>query len=579
MKYFFVISENTYKSQQTSSWRLLFGLMRVNLWAGLVFASASVHAQESVELAVGKTEAVVDLKTNDGMELLAGQWRVCEAGIVEKEFRAPGPSRNDAMALYPTGKTIKTHDISPKAGAIEFDDSEWEKADPASLEARRGSGLLSMVWYRLNFTMPDSIGKFATKGSSAVFEIVVDDYAEIWVNGGMGRSFGQTGGNVVKGWNARNRVIVSDQVEPGQRVQIAILGINGPVSDLPENYIWVRSATLDFYHERPRNPDWTNVGKIVKIDERLDEIVQPGTTLDRVATGFQFTEGPVWSPDGFLLFSDPNNNVIYAYRPENGNVEIYRTKSGYSGYDIGSYHQPGSNGLTFDKEGRLTICEHGNRRVVRLEKKGPVTILADSYQGKKLNSPNDLVYRSDGVLYFTDPPYGLPQAFNDPRKETPYSGVYAVIGGRVTLVASDLKGPNGIAFSPDERYLYVSNWDINDIHHTKVIMRYEVSSEGNLSNGNVFFDMNHTDGDDALDGLKVDTQGNLYCSGPDGIWIISADGNYLGRIVTPEHGANLAWGEDGHTLFITATSSVYKIVLKARGIPPGVSGERVSASR
>ncbi len=191
--------------------------------------------------------------------------------------------------------------------------------------------------------------------------------------------------------------------------------------------------------------------------------------------------------------------------------------------------------------------------------------MADKLKGKRLNSPNDLVYRSDGSLFFTDPPYGLPKAFGDAAKELPFSGVYAVVNGQVNLIAKDFQGPNGIAFSPDEKYLYVSNWDINDIHNTKVIRRYDVGIDGSLSNGKVFFSMNQTDGDDALDGLKVDMNGNVFCAGPDGIWIISSQGTYLGRIRTPEHAANMAWGEDGKTLFVTASTSVYKIRLKTSG--------------
>lgn len=532
---------------------------------GFLILSIAGFAQESVELSIGKPNAIVDLKTKEGAILLNAQWRYSDAQIVEKDFKAPGPSTDDKLALYPTGKTLKTHDIFPKAGTKDFNDSQWEKLDATSLEQRRGTGLLSFNWYRINITIPEKLGNLAVEGSTAVFEIVMDDYAEIFVDGKLTKSAGQAGGSVAKGWNARNRVILTNQAKPGQKIQLAILGINGPIADLPENYIWVRSATVDFYKSFPKNPDWQNVGEIVKVDNQLDKIIAPGTKLEKLATGFQFTEGPAWHPDGYLVFSDPNTNVIYSYKPENGNVEIYRTKSGYAGINIGEYHQAGSNGLTFDKEGRLILCQHGERRVIRVEKKGPVTILADNYQGKKLNSPNDLVLRSDGTLFFTDPPYGLPMAFNDPSKETPHSGVYAVINGQVKLLTTDLKGPNGIAFSPDEKYLYVSNWDITNIHNTKVIMCYEVAKDGSLTNGRVFFDMNKTDGEDALDGLKVDTQGNVFCSGPDGIWIISAEGKYLGRIKTPEHAANMAWGEDGHSLFVTASSGLYKIRLLTEG--------------
>ena len=157
---------------------------------------------------------------------------------------------------------------------------------------------------------------------------------------------------------------------------------------------------------------------------------------------------------GFLLFSDPNSNTIYKYSPDgNGTLTVFREKSGYEGADIAEYGQPGSNGLTFDQQGRLTINQHGNRRVVRVESRWQLTVLADKFEGKRLNSPNDLVYRSDGTLYFTDPPFGLPKFFNDPRKELPFSGVFAVKDGNVKLVTKDFTGPNGIAFSPDEKYL------------------------------------------------------------------------------------------------------------------------------
>jgi len=521
--------------------------------------SFAVHGQESVELSVGRPDAIVDLRTPGGVGLVRGEWRYSDAEIIEKNFRAPGPSTNDTALLYPTGKSIKTHDIFPKAGSLDFDYSRWQKLDPLTLDSRRGTGLLSFNWYRFSFTIPEKLGDFSTTGARVVFEIVMDDYAEIFVDGKLEKSFGQSGGSTVKGWNARNRVIVAENAKPGQQIQLVVLGLNAPVADLPENYIWIRSATLDFYKSKPKDPEWQNLGEIVKITPALDEIIAPGEKLEKVATGFQFTEGPAWHPDGYLVFSDPNTNVIYSYKPQNGNVEIYRTKSGYAGIDIGEYHQPGSNGLAFDKEGRLTICQHGERRVIRVEKKGPVTILADNFMGRRLNSPNDLVYRSDGALYFTDPPYGLPKTFDDRRKELGFSGVYSVIDGKVNLLTTDLKGPNGIAFSPDEKYLYVSNWDITNIHATKIIRRYLVLKDGSLADGSDFFNMNYTDGDDALDGIKVDAQGNVFCAGPDGIWIISPDGVYLGRVRVPEHAANMAWGEDRHTLYIAASKSIYRL--------------------
>jgi gluconolactonase len=343
-----------------------------------------------------------------------------------------------------------------------------------------------------------------------------------------------------------------------------VFGINGPISASPNNFIWIKSAVVDFYKAAAAGgvPVATQV---LRKDPGLDLILTPGTRIERLAAGFQFTEGPVWDREGgYLLFSDPNNNLIYRWSPD-GQVSVYRSHSGYTGLNIGEYGQPGSNGLTLDREGRLTINEHGNRRVTRLEKNGVLTVLADRYQGKRLNSPNDLVYRSDGTLYFTDPPFGLPKFFDDPRKELSYSGVFCLIKGQLKLVATDLNGPNGLAFSPDEKFLYVDNWDLE----RKIVMRYEVQPDGSLANGKVFFDATAEPGEDAWDGMKVDQQGNLYLSGPGGLWIISPEGKHLGTITGPEHPHNMAWGdEDGKTLYLCAKTGLYRIRFNIAGIRP-----------
>jgi gluconolactonase len=205
-----------------------------------------------------------------------------------------------------------------------------------------------------------------------------------------------------------------------------------------------------------------------------------------------------------------------------------------------------------------------------MEKDGSLAVLADRYEGKRLNSPNDLVYRSDGTLFFTDPPFGLPKFYDDARKELPFSGVFALYNGRLKLVTKDLKGPNGIAFSPDEKYLYVGNWD----PEKKVVMRYEVATDGNVSNGKVFFDMTAAPGDDAIDGIKVDRQGNLYVSGPGGLWIISPEGKHLGTIIPPKHPHNMAWGDDGRTLYMTARDGLYRMPLLVPGISPSEMARR-----
>jgi gluconolactonase len=236
-------------------------------------------------------------------------------------------------------------------------------------------------------------------------------------------------------------------------------------------------------------------------------------------------------------------------------VTVFRPKSGYTGTDIGRYHQPGSNGLALDPEGRLAICQHGNRRIVRVNPHGDLTVLADSYLGRRLNSPNDLVFRSDGTLYFTDPPFGLPGVYDDPKKELPFSGVFRARDGEVTLLTDELGGPNGIAFSPDERYLYVGDWDLGH----KAVMRYEVDADGGVSNAVEFADLTPEVGDDAIDGIKVDPHGNLFVCGPGGVWVIAPDGTVLGQLVLPEAPHNLAWGADRRTLYITALTSVYRL--------------------
>lgn len=538
-----------------------------NMWALLalaVLASLRAHGQVIQDPPFGRPDAILDLASPEGTRVANAQWRYHDVKIVEADSRTVGPD------LKPSGSLSKTYDYEPHAGTTDFDDSSWEAIDPTTLDQRRSTAKVCFNWYRINITIPEKIANFDTAGSTVAFEIVIDDYAEIWVNGKMPRILGQPGGQVVKGFNAPNRVILTRNARPGQKILLAVFGINGPISFSPQNFIWIRSATLDFY-KSPKVAISETPAEIIRKDPRLDEIVPADAKIEKLAGGFLFTEGPIWVPrgeegDGYLLFSDPNNNLIYRWTQE-GQLSIYMTKSGYRGMDIGEYGQPGSNGLTLDKQGRLTITQHGNRRVVRMEKNGQLIVLADNYEGKRLNSPNDLVYKSDGALYFTDPPFGLPKFFDDRRKELPYSGVFRVApdGKQVRLLTTDLTGPNGLAFSPDEKYLYVGDWD----DKKKIVMRYEVVSDGTLANGKVFFDMTAAKGEDALDGLKVDQAGNLYVSGPGGLWILSPDGKHLGTIAGPEHPHNFAWGDDdGKTLYLCAKTGLYRIRLNIPGIRP-----------
>ncbi len=511
-------------------------------------------------------DAIADLRTETGAGLVKAQWRYSDTRINQIEHRGVGAD------LKASGPANRTFDFTPDARGADFDDHTWEIIAPTSLEQRRGNGRLSFVWYRLNVTVPEKIGGFNPRGSTLVFEIVVDDYAEVWVDGKLPFVLGQNGGTVAAGWNAPNRVVLTRDAKPGQKFQIAVLGINGPISTHPDTYVWVRSATLDFY-----KPGKLSSAREVKLEvdrkePALDAIVPAHAKLEKLADGFAFTEGPVWidagnaafGPDageGCLLFSDPNNNVIYRMTPE-GDVSVYLSKAGYSGEDIGEYRQPGSNGLTTDREGRLTICQHGNRRVVRIEKNGLTTVLADKFKGKRLNSPNDLVYRSDGALFFTDPPFGLPKFADDRRREQPHFGVYSVKDGQVQLVSTDFDGPNGLAFSPDEKFLYVGTWNTKKT----IVNRYPVNADATLGKGELFHDLTTPGAEDAIDGIKVDKAGNVYVSGPGGLWILSPDGEHLGTLRGPEHPHNMAWGDaDRQTLYLTAQTGIYRIRLNNSG--------------
>jgi gluconolactonase len=550
---------------------LMHAAMLLALVAGLYIGftePAAYAAQTTPVVPDGKPDATIDLDTEEGVKLIHGQWRYSDTRIIEVDFKSPGPDKQ------PTGRLIKTYDYEPKAGPADFDDSKWEIIPPAGLSDRRSTGRICFNWYRLKLTVPERIGNFETKGSTIVFQTALDDYAEVWVDGELSRYLGQVGGSVVGGWNAPNRLVIGRDVKPGQQVQLAVFGINGPISNPPTNFIWVREAKLEFYRSTTGGPyalipSEVNV-QIVKHDPAgIEKIVGPNPKIFKLAEGFKFTEGPIWVSDGkYLLFSDPNSNIIYQYTPHGndpGRLEVFRTPSGYNSADIAEYGQPGSNGLTLDPQGRLTINQHGNHRVVRLEKDGSETVLADKFEGKRLNSPNDLVYRSDGTLFFTDPPFGLPQFFDDPRKELKFSGVYSIYKSRLQLISTDFTGPNGIAFSPDEKYLYVGNWD----DQKKVVMKYEVTADGKLENGRVFFDMTSAKGEDALDGIKVDQSGNLYVSGPGGLWVISAEGKHLGTIIAPKHIHNMAWGDDdGKTLYLCARSGLYRMRLNVTGVRP-----------
>ena len=290
--------------------------------------------------------------------------------------------------------------------------------------------------------------------------------------------------------------------------------------------------------------------QIEEFDNKIRQIIPEKAMLEQVATGFGFTEGPLWCGD-YLLFSDiPRNRIvrltIHSCGPE---ITTFRSPSG------------NANGLTLDRSGRLIACEHSGRRVTRTEIDGSISVIAERYDGKRLNSPNDVVVRSDGSIYFTDPSFGL--GIPPKWKELSFNGVYCIApDGELVLLANDFDMPNGLAFSPDESVLYVNDTTRNHIR------AFDVSDNGGISNSRVFIEMKGTE-PGRPDGMKVDRPGNVYCTGPGGIWIMQPDGKCLGRVMMPEQPANFGWSDtDWKTLYITARTSIYRIRL----LVPGIAG-------
>lgn len=279
----------------------------------------------------------------------------------------------------------------------------------------------------------------------------------------------------------------------------------------------------------------------------LHAILSDNAKVEKLVGGFKFTEGPIWDRRGFLLLSDIPSDTIYKWTPD-GKISVFRRPAGHP------------NGNTLDQEGRLITVEH-DRRVVRTEKDGTAVTLADRYEGKRLNSPNDVVVKSDGSIYFTDPPYGIKKE----QEELGFYGVYRLAQDRtLTLLAKDFVRPNGLTFSPDENKLYVND---SEKGHIRV---FEVKPDGTLTNGRVFADLKGPSKEGVPDGMKVDVQGNVYSSGPRGVWVFSPEGKLLGKIIVPEVVENLGWGDsDYKTLYITASTSLYRIRLNIAGVRPG----------
>ena len=294
------------------------------------------------------------------------------------------------------------------------------------------------------------------------------------------------------------------------------------------------------------------VGKIERLDPALDALVAPGTVIEKVAGGFKFTEGPLWRPDGTLWFSDVQGNVVRSVTPGGQVKVVIENAGGVSNAPPDAFI--GSNGMAQAPDGSMWMAQHGARQIVRVAPDHTLTPVVSRFEGKHFNSPNDLVFAKDGALYFTDPPYGFAKQDDDPAKELAFNGVYRFANGRVQAVVRDLNRPNGLAFSPDSTTLYVNNSD----PAKNLVMRYDVAADGTLRNGRVF--ANLTSKIDGLaDGMKVDAKGNVYTTGPGGVWILSPAGKHLGTIAPPEIPANCGWGDDGKTLYMTAVTGIYRI--------------------
>jgi gluconolactonase len=313
--------------------------------------------------------------------------------------------------------------------------------------------------------------------------------------------------------------------------------------------------------------DSKTIGSIERLDPSVNSIVKENAKIEVLGEGYEWSEGPVWvASENMLLFSDVPTNKIYKWTEEKG-VELYLTPSGYTGSEPSKSKEPGSNGLTLDTNGKLILCQHGDRRVARLDSdyrnpKPNFVTLADRFQGKRFNSPNDVVVRKNGDVFFTDPPYGLPNQENDSTKEITFHGVYKISrDGSVTLLVDSLTRPNGLAFTPDEKTLIVANSD----PEKAVWYAFDLDENDSIRNQRIFYDVTNNfkiEGMGLPDGLRIDKEGNIFATGPGGVWIFNKDGKVIGKIKLPQPTANCALADDGKTLFLTSDMYLLRIRLR-----------------
>ncbi|MEW4452773.1 SMP-30/gluconolactonase/LRE family protein [Bremerella sp. JC817] len=301
------------------------------------------------------------------------------------------------------------------------------------------------------------------------------------------------------------------------------------------------------------------IGEIERLDPAFDKLVAPDAKIEVLADGFEWSEGPVWAPEGYLLFSDIPNNRIVKYKPGKG-TDVFMQPAGYTGMPKFEGQEPGTNGLAFSPEGNLTMCCHGDRNITQIVD-GERKVLVSHYEGKRLNSPNDLIFHANGDLYFTDPPYGLPGGLNGKEAELDYCGVYRLAkDGKLTLLTKECPRPNGIALSPDGSTLYVAD------SQECFVKAFPIQEDGKLGESKKVYDAAEWKGKrpGSCDGLKVDTDGTLWITAPGGVVVVTADGKQLGRISTGERTANCAFGPDG-TLYMTADMYLCRVKTTAKG--------------
>lgn len=312
------------------------------------------------------------------------------------------------------------------------------------------------------------------------------------------------------------------------------------------------------------------IGEVLRFDSSIDELLPKDAQIEVLADGFEWSEGPVWIPanektgaPGYLLFSDIPNNRINKWQADEG-ISIFLEPSGYTGEPSFTGGEPGTNGLMLDAKGRLVMCAHGDRCIKRMGQDGSIEVLIKEYDGKRLNSPNDLAFHPSGALYFTDPPYGLPKQYDDPQRELDWCGVYRYSDGDLVLLTKEMTRPNGIAFSPNHKTLYVAQSDPK----AALWRAFDVNADGRLENSRVFYDA--TDQVESLpglpDGMCIDQAGNVWATGPGGVYVFNSAGKLLGRLSTGERTANCTFGDDGSTLYITADMYLCRVKTKTKGM-------------